>query len=462
VGADIQITEVAVAENSDQTVLTTDTASVIDRGTVRDKVISWVSRGGLAILDQGLISGSNFLISVLLARWLIPEQYGAYAVAFGIFVLLSTVYQALVLEPMSVFGGSSYRDCLRGYLGSLFWIHVAVSVIILVGFGASSVVARAVVHSRVLPDALVGVSIASPFILVFGLARRSFYLQLSPLKAAIGSFVYSTSLLGALYLLYRRSLVSPMSAFLLMGLGSAATAFYLWMHLRRGLRPSSTAPPTVSESWRRHWRYGRWALASSFAGWIPAYVYYPLLSSFGNMAHSGQLRALMNLTLPIEQIKGALGLLLIPYAARMQEMEGRSSSKKLSIRMTLVVLAGAVAYWALILPLQGPVFHFLYSGRYMEVAHLLPLIAIGSIIWTVAYGPAIALRAMNSPESVFVAFASATVLSLLVGIPATWKYGLTGAIWGSNTADILSFGFVLYVLRRKVASVSAEPETISA
>ena len=242
-----------------------------------------------------------------------------------------------------------------------------------------------------------------------------------------------------------------MTAFLLMGLGAAATSAYLWMHLRRTLPSPSIIPPGIRESWGRHWRYGRWALAGSFVGWIPAYIYYPLLSSFGGMAHSGQLRALMNLTLPIEQMKGALGLLLIPYAARVQHMSGRGSAQKLSIKMTLLVLGGAIAYWAVILPMQRPLFHFLYSGRYSEVVHFLPLVAIGSVVWTAAYGPAIVLRGMNSPQSYFLAWALATGVSLIVGIPATWKYGLTGAIWGSNTADIFSFIFIVIILRRKIA-----------
>jgi O-antigen/teichoic acid export membrane protein len=420
-------------------------------GASRKKIFLWAGKGGLAVLDQGLISGSNFVISVLLARWLVPEQYGAYAVALGINVLLFTVYQSLLLEPMSVFGGSSYRECLRGYLGSLFWIHAAASVCIFVAFGASALVAKLLAPASVLPGALLGVTIASPFILFFGLARRSVYLQFSPLRSTIGSFVYSLSLLAALYGLFRGGLLSPMTAFLLMGLASAATSFYLWTHLRRTLSSHSIVPPGVRESWGRHWRYGRWALAGSFVGWIPAYIYYPLLSSFGGMAHSGQLRALMNLTLPIEQMKGALGLLLIPYAARVQHMKGRSSAQKLSIKLTLLVLGGAVAYWAAILPLQGPLFHLLYSGRYSEVVHLLPVVAIGSVVWTAAYGPAIVLRGMNSPQSYFLAWALATGVSLIVGIPATWRYGLTGAIWGSNTADIFSFIFIFIILRRKIA-----------
>jgi len=58
---------------------------------------------------------------------------------------------------------------------------------------------------------------------------------------------------------------------------------------------------------------------------------------------------------------------------------------------------------------------------------------------------------MNSPQSYFLAWALATGVSLIVGIPATWRYGLTGAIWGSNTADIFSFIFIFIILRRKIA-----------
>jgi O-antigen/teichoic acid export membrane protein len=420
-----------------------------DQSSFLAKLIPWVSKGGFAILDQGLISGSNFLVSVLLARWLIPEQYGAYAVAFGVMVLLSLVYQSLVLEPMAVFGGSLYQDCLRGYLRSLLWIHVSISAAIILICGTSALILN-LFHSNVLAGALAGVTVASPCILVFWLARRSFYLELSPGKAASGAFVYSSLAIGALYFLYHRGLLSPFTAFLLMSVGALSTGAYLWALLRAGL-PRTSFAPSIREVWPKHWSYGRWALASCVAGWIPAYIYYPLLSSFGSMAQSGQLKALMNLTLPMEQTKAALSMLLLPYAAGVLRRQGKSSAGGLSVKMTMVTAGGAIAFWAVILPLRGPVFHLLYSGKYMEVAHLLPLIAFGSIVWCAAFGPAICLRAMESPASVFVAFSLATVLSLLVGIPATWAFGLKGAIWGSNLADVLSMVIVTVILRRQIA-----------
>src|ERR1700688_4993735 len=79
-------------------------------------LIPWVTKGGLAVLDYGLISGSNFVLGVLLARWLSPRDYGAYALVFSFFILVGFLYQCLLLEPLSVFSGTLFHQNLRGYL----------------------------------------------------------------------------------------------------------------------------------------------------------------------------------------------------------------------------------------------------------------------------------------------------------------------------------------------------------
>lgn len=433
----------------------------ISHETVMTRFVPWVHKGGCAVLDQALISGSNFVVSILLARWLVPEQYGAYAVAFGFFVLLSLVYGSLVLEPMAVFGGSSYRQSLRGYLSSLIWIHVAMSLAIAATFGASAFIAWKVAPAGGLGGALAGVTIASPCVLLFWLARRTFYLELSPAKAAVGALVYFTISLGLLFVVYRRGVLSPFSAFVLIGIAALGTGVYLLVRLLRDLRPDTFDHP-VGEVWGRHWRYGSWALLTCVASWIPANIYYPLLGVLGNMAKSGQLKALMNFTLPVEQVKLALGLLLLPYAASVIGREGRASAGALSRRMTLVAIGVAIVYWAVLFWWQGPAFHVLYSGRYTEVAHLLPIVALGSLAWCGSFGSAITLRAMESPSSVFVAFALATAASLIIGIPATWYYGLSGAIWGTNVSDLLSWIFLVWILRRKVAGRSLRIERFAA
>ena len=150
------------------------------------KFLPWVTKGGLAVLDYGLISGSNFLLGVLLARWLAPAQYGAYALAFSIFILVAFLYQALLLEPLSVFSGTAYRNNLRGYLKTTVWIHWAISLVVCLVLGATAIAAHVWWHSAVSALAFAGMTIATPFILIHGLGRRCFYLKLSPGPAAFG------------------------------------------------------------------------------------------------------------------------------------------------------------------------------------------------------------------------------------------------------------------------------------
>jgi len=420
-----------------------------DRKTILSKMVPWAMKGGLAILDQGLISGSNFIIGILLARWLLPASYGAYALAFGVFLLLTMLYGSLLLEPMGVFGGSTYRDCLRGYLRSLLWIHLATTVLIIAALGLVVAAARVLRLPDGLPGALAGVTVAAPCILLFWLARRSFYLELSPARAAIGSALYCTLVLGGLFLAHWRGILSPFAAFLLMGLGALVTGAYLLARLRAEVS-SSPQRPNSREAWRKHWGYGRWALAGNVASWVPAYIFYPLLGTFSGMARAGELRALMNFVLPLAQAQTALSMLLVPYAARTYAQEGRQGARALTVKITLLSVGAAAAYWGLVVPLRNPLLHFLYSDKYTAVAYLVPLVAVGSVFWTAAYGSSVALRAMESPDSIFWAFCGATVVSLIVGIPATWAFGLPGAVWGINLSDASSFLMVAYLLRRKV------------
>lgn len=425
----------------------------IDSGSFMTRVIRWVSKGGLAILDQGLISGSNFMVSILLARWLMPDQYGAYAIAFGIYMMLSLVYQSLVLEPMGVFGGSVFRTNLRGYVRTLVSIHIVLSVSIFAALLGSWAISHQISSGSAVTGALAGIAFASPCLMLFALARRCFYVELSPAPAAAGAFIYSAVVLAGLYLVYQRALLSPFVAFLLLGSGALITGTVLMFGVRSKLSGSGPAPH-LREAWGRHWRYGRWALAGCIAGWLPSYIYFPLLSSFTGMAESGQLKALMNLTLPFEQMKGALVMLVLPYAARIAEQNGTAGARVLGTRLTLASIVGAVMYWAVIIPLHKPIFHIMYSGRYLDVAYLLPALALGQVFWSATFGPSLALRAMESPASVFTALGIATLGSLVVGVPATWAFGLKGAIWGSNAADVFSFVALWWVLQRKLAQGS--------
>src|SRR3712207_1992334 len=76
----------------------------------------WVTKGLWAVLDQGFFASSNFVLNVLLARWLAPADYGAFSLAFAVFLLIGSLHTAVLTEPMLVFGPGKYKDRLSEYM----------------------------------------------------------------------------------------------------------------------------------------------------------------------------------------------------------------------------------------------------------------------------------------------------------------------------------------------------------
>jgi O-antigen/teichoic acid export membrane protein len=419
-----------------------------DPAGIREKLVPWAMKGGLAILDQGVFTGSNFVISILLARWLSPEQYGSYAVAFAIFLFILTFYQALLLEPMLVFGGSVYRNCLRGYLKALLMLHLGLSLGIVLVLGISAGVAFKLEPASSLPSALVGVAFAAPSILLFWLVKRTFYLKLSPAPSAGAAVLYCVLTMGGLAVVYKHGLLSVFSALVLMGVGSLGASASLLIYLKLRLASSHDAP-SVLDIGGRHWRYGRWALGANAMMWVPINLFYPLLSRFSGMAEAGELKALMNFASPMLQTCAALSSLMLPYSARVLEQRGGAGVNVILKRMTLLCVACAVPYWVVILVFRGPAFRLLYSGRYTEVVYLLPIVALVSIFGSAFFGPSIVLRSLEAPRSVFAAVSVSSCIAVAIGIPLTRALGVRGAVWSMALSEALAFVMAVILLRRK-------------
>lgn len=407
-------------------------------------------KGSLAVLDQAFISGSNFLLSILLARWLRADQYGAYALSFAIFVLLSFLQQGLFLEPMSVFGPSIYRNAQRQYLGTLLWLQAAVAgIFIIVAAIAATTYLRD--DSGLLQKALLGMFIGAPCVLLYWFARRAFYLQLQPGRAVGGAILYCVVLSATIWLLVRTGLLSAFTAFVAMGLAALITS----MGQLCQLRPIFLTRKSLSdlrEVTHRHWRYGRWAILGSLFIWIPWNIYYPVVGRFSGLAEVANLRALLNLVLPVTQTLSAFTLLFLPHASHVSDQENWSGAKALALKITAFFAFGTLLYWLPVCLFRAPLLQFLYAGRYSAVAQLVPWVALSSVLSGVALGPTIALRAKRSPETVSLIYAVSSGVTLMLGIPATHFFGIAGAVTFnlvSNVAAVILAWVMLYRLARQ-------------
>src|SRR4051794_33143169 len=136
--------------------------------------LRWGFKAGFAVLDQGLFALSNFIINVVMARWLAPQDYGAFTLAYSVFIVLGTVHTALLADPLIVFGAGKYKDHFAAYHRSVIGAHWRLAAAASLLLGAAGVLLLTF-GQREIGLALLAAAAASPFILLLWLMRRSCY-----------------------------------------------------------------------------------------------------------------------------------------------------------------------------------------------------------------------------------------------------------------------------------------------
>ncbi|HWG53358.1 MAG TPA: hypothetical protein VN677_08670 [Gemmatimonadaceae bacterium] len=412
--------------------------------------LRWAGRGVWAITDQGLFAVSNFAMNILLARWLTPTEYGAFAIAYSVFLLFGTLHTALLTEPMLIFGSAKYEAGFAAYMRVLLRGHWLIS-------GAGGVLLAIaggivwLVGSRDVGVALIGLAPVAPCVLLAWLTRRACFSRLQPHWAAAAGGVYLVLMLAGLYALFHLALLSVLSALLVMGAASLVAGLWLVHRICAGgaaFSPDVTARHVVDD----HWSYGRWALATSVVSWVPSNILLVAMSGFAGLAGSAAFKAMLNLVMPILQSLTALAILLLPALVRVR---GRPAFRKLLLFSLALFVGGALLYWILLGAFAEPLVGLLYKGRYGDTARLLWVIGLLPVSAAVVAVLSTVLRAVERPDQIFWAYVASALAATTAGIWALAHFGLLGAAVGQLAASVATaVALVVIVLLRRRRAIA--------
>jgi len=386
----------------------------------------WIGAGSWALLDQGLFATANLLINVLLARWLTPADYGAFAVAFSILLLLGTVHSALLTEPMLVFGASRFSSCLDDYLRSLIYAHwqltIPAGLVLLI-----AALCLQLCRPDALSAAILGLSLAMPMILFLWMMRRACYIRFDPKTSAGASALYFTSILLLASNLSALRWLSPASSFLVLGGASAISAAWLLFRLRL-FASGRRRDDLYRAAWRHHWAYGRWSLGTGFLTWFRGSIWYLLLPLWTGLEASGALRALSNLIMPIMHANTALATLLLPALARRRRQSGFGLVVG---RLAALAVAGSTIYSLAVCLYGDVVVSAIYQGKYAGYSDAILVVSAIPIFAATMTSFAVGVRAIERPDLELWSSLGAAVAPFILGFWLLPLWGVTGAavVW---------------------------------
>ena len=403
----------------------------------RKQLRAWGTQSAISLTDQALTSAAGFGINVLLARWMSAAQYGAFAVSFAAYLFLTGFHNALLLEPLTIFGPARHAPHLRSYFRAQSCVHaILVCPLAFVAFIAALALWRRDSHSA-LVGALIGSGVGLPFMLFLWLVRRMCYVIRRPAIAVIGSSIYLGLSLAATVLLHHLKRLTPMNAFVVMGVGSLLGASLIVQQFH-SIDVMGEAGPGIS--WRRvlreDWQFGRWLLGSTVLYTLSTSSQTFFVAGILGLGAAGVLRAMQVPSLAMTQTIAAISLLALPALAYDFGI-GKTVRLRRRGMVISVALGGLAVCFAGVLTIgDARIERLLFYGRYAGYARLIPFLALIPVANGICAGFSMVLRAAQLPHFDLIANA----VGAAVAVPSTVLFVRWWGLAGAAASMVVSFG----------------------
>jgi O-antigen/teichoic acid export membrane protein len=395
--------------------------------------------GYLSTADQALISLSNFIAGIYLARLIDPTQFGVYAVGFLLFHFVGAIQEGLILQPLSTLGAVMPAEAFRRYVSETALFQLLLASITAAGAWAAGTLLT------LLGNDTAGPTLAGLWFLLLvwqpqEFIRRLFYPRGMILQSVWNTAVASGMRLVVLWWMGAHTGLTGVAGLNAIAWGAlAAIPLGIWqtrsMWTARGLAPLL--------AWRKNWSFGKWVLGGMLASWGSLEVYPILAAGLISFAAAGAYRALQTVVAPVHVLMAALDPYLTPRAARVFQVGDRKALAR-TLRLALLVLGLPIlGYLVLASALAEPALRLLYDTKYLSYVAALPLICLQYALWFLYFPLQVGLKSMRTTRPIFLAHTLAILSMFTIGIWAIERWGLYGVI-GGQALNALITGAVLW------------------
>ncbi len=403
-------------------------------------------------MDQGISVGAGFLLSLAVARTATKESYGLFVLSYSLFTLLTSMHNAIVVEPFTVLGAGKFRPRFSSYLAwtwkKHFWLCVILSSFAFAGWFIGKTF-----HISLGDSSFLGLALATTPLLTAIWVRRISYVVDRPDQAAVVSLIFAFVAVCAAFPLFVQGKTSGFVIYMV--LLAAWTAGILPI----ARRPENAAVQNPGELFQEpHLHYAKWVLATALVFQLTSQGYYWLVAGMLSVREVAEFRAAYNLVIPVDLAFGSISLLLLPRMAQLHADGAAVRFNRLLGQYLALRSAGSILF-ALIVALFGSnLMNWLYGGKFDSSVPLIIVLCFVPLFMGIGNSFNDALKALERPSAVFYAYCTSGLATLTIGLPLIHFLGIRGAAWGMLiSASIYSITMCIHFIRAPKRSASGFP-----
>ena len=383
----------------------------------------------LAIFDQGMISGTNFVTAVIIGRCCGAESLGLYSLIASAIAMTVGVQDQLMTAPYVVYHHRKTAGNLRRYAGGVLLHQLAFIV-----FATLCVATGWLLVPNANPLAQTVTLIllmATPAILLRAFIREIALAHYDVLTVVIVDATVCITQLLIVVGMFAAGTVHLPVVYCVLGFACLITAA-VWMKKNR--RRFQFDRRATKLSWYRNWRFGRWALATHLAGTSTPYVMPWVLFAMKGEAETGLLASCSVIVGIANILLSGLGDFLTPRATLAYSTGGIQSLRKI-LRSMLGLSVLAIGSVCVVAALFGnQIISFLYDGKFPDTGDMVALLTLSVLANAFSNVAGNGLWALDKPRLNFVADMVTLTVAIATAPILIGPYGATGAALSTLSA----------------------------
>jgi O-antigen/teichoic acid export membrane protein len=397
----------------------------------------------LGFVDQLVISASNFVTALFVARSVTVQEFGVYSLLLGTLYLANGIQNALVTNPHAILASPLEPTDYREFTASAAAFQVCLSAVILVSFLLVSVAFRSV--SRDVAETLAFAGLACLMWQMQEFSRRILYSRARYLPALKNDLINYGLLAVVTAALALSGKLSLSTAFIAMASFSGIAALVGYFQVRSYLSANPQSGFRVCDL-KQMWSYGRWLLGSAIAGWTSSQLYSFAAAAIVGLHASAALRVAQTILGPMGIIIRFVETTLSPRASVVATKGGRDELSKLLRKIALITVPGFAFFATVVAVWAHPIVNLLFGESYLEYSWVLAGVALASVLLLASSILALGLQAQARSTPLFAGNVAVSIFALTVGLGITWVFGLKGVVLGfaAQNALLLALLFEFY------------------
>lgn len=379
-------------------------------------------RARWSFADQILISGVNFLTTVLLVRALGLQEFGTYSMVMIGVQFLAGLQMAGILAPMMSLFDQRASVPAPAYLATVLLHQAALLAAVVIAVLIAVALAGTALPKSVDVTLACGLVVATQ---IQDLARRFFYVTERPAHA-FGSDViaYGCRLAALALLAFTGSLTISLTWIVVIAACAAALLPFVPDAMRANARSQDVKAVT-----ERHRGIAGWLMANNFVGWFgdAGFVLF-MIGGLVGTAELGAVWAVFSVVLVVNLLLQSIEN-FVPSAATQALMQGGNAALRGYInrmsRLGVVLILGTVAVLML---LADPLMNLVFGRTFPDQLWIMAILGANQALVHVTMVVTAGLRAIAGVRQMFVAQAVASAASLALVWPMTAAWGVIGAL----------------------------------